>query len=202
LKLLWPPNYPETALEFELICPTLTRSEKNSIIERLESVATSRVGEVVSFELFQAAQEILSEIHASEQQEAEFKVPMPTAVHVCIPNILGRRAIYFHHIIATNKRRVVIDWARELKLGGYSKIGWPGVVIVEGLELFCHEYVRRLQHLRWKQMVVRGEQTEEQGERRLPLQFQELTDMSDLAARCQEAGVSELFLTTMKIYNR
>lgn len=33
------------------------------------------------------------------------------------------------------------------------------MIIVEGPEMCCQEYVRRLQHLRWKHFVVRGEQT-------------------------------------------
>ncbi len=34
---------------------------------------------------------------------------------------------------------------RQLGLGGYSKIGWPGIVVVEGPEAGCREYVRCLQ---------------------------------------------------------
>ena len=50
--------------------------------------------------------------------------------------------------------------AQELKLGGISKTGFPGVVIVEGLLENVLEYVRRIQRLRWQQMVVRGEEVE------------------------------------------
>ncbi|RHZ38396.1 hypothetical protein DYB26_013181, partial [Aphanomyces astaci] len=52
--------------------------------------------------------------------------------------------------------------------------------------------------LRWKQMVVRGEQVDT--ERKLPSGLVELTDMSDLATRCAAAGLTALFLTSMKIY--
>ena len=66
--------------------------------------------------------------------------------------------MYSHHIINPNKRKVVVQWAVELDLGGFSKIGWPGVILVEGPEWGCQEYVSRMQHLRWKHFVVRGEE--------------------------------------------
>ncbi|OQS02351.1 YSHH motif [Thraustotheca clavata] len=156
------------------------------------------VGGVATFELYQAAQEILQEI----QDDSIVNLPPPSEIRPIVNPVLGRRAIYFHHIIATSKRRVVLDWAKELGLGGFSKIGWPGVIIAEGQEPCVVEYVRRLQHLRWKQMVVRGEQVESNSNapRLLPVPFTELRDMSVLAQECKQAGVSELFLTTMKIY--
>jgi hypothetical protein len=55
---------------------------------------------------------------------------------------------------------VIVDTARELQLGGVSKTGFPGIVIVEGALEDVLEYVRRIQRLRWQQMVVRGEETE------------------------------------------
>lgn len=125
--------------------------------------------------------------------------------------VLGRRLLYSHHLIADSKRAAVQQWALELRLGGFSKIGWPGVIIVEGDELDCQEYVQRLQRLRWKHLVVRGEEQTEIGEgssldgmRQLPWGFEEFGSdaMSVLAQRCRECGVEELFLTCMKIYKR
>ncbi|OQR82445.1 conserved protein with YSHH motif SOme fused to polo box [Achlya hypogyna] len=197
LHLEMPPAYPDALLAFDLRCPTLSRQEKQSIVERLTTAVDASAGSVVAFELYQAVQEILQEIIADVQVDLPPPPEQPQA-----PPVVGRRAIYFHHIIATSKRRVVIEWAKELGLGGYSKIGWPGVIIAEGPEPHVAEYIRRLQHLRWKQMVVRGEQVEDDANapRRLPRPLTELSDMSVLAALCEDAGVSELFLTTMKIY--
>lgn len=49
-------------------------------------------------------------------------------------------------------------WSSDLKVGGYSKIGYPGVLILEGERSSVEEYVVRLRSLRWKAMAVRGEQ--------------------------------------------
>ena len=71
------------------------------------------------------------------------------------PDALARRLIWFHHIKAPSKRRDAVAWARELRLGGFSKPGYPGVVVVEGRREDCEEYVIRLKSLSWKAMSVR-----------------------------------------------
>ena len=37
---------------------------------------------------------------------------------------LGLRLLWFHHIRSPKKRRDIINWARELGLGGQCKPGW------------------------------------------------------------------------------
>lgn len=173
---------------------------------------------MVALQLYQQMLDVLTEAHQASSllahSDGDDLVQAMDSIHLSPermpPVVLGRRAIYFHHIINPNKRRVVKEWALELQLGGFSKIGWPGIVIVEGRESDVQEYVRRLQHLKWKQMAVRGEQTETNETltldemRLLPRGFQEFPEngMSALAAVCKAAGVEELFLTTMKIYGR
>jgi hypothetical protein len=137
---------------------------------------------------------------ADQQKSAESIAPM-----------LGRRLVYSHHIINPNKRKQIKEWASELGLGGYTKIGWPGIIVIEGPEDGCQEYVSRLQHLRWQYLSVRGEQQEEgaagssiDAMRALPLSMEMLGEdkMSELAQRCRDAGLEELFLTALKIYGR
>ncbi|ETL78162.1 hypothetical protein L917_20964 [Phytophthora nicotianae] len=218
LTLMCPRRYPDAEpMLFEVNCPQLSRVEMGRLnTELAELTATACAGqEVVGLQLYQQMHEFLTQVQAiSTVDELQSKaVTVGPSEETSTPPTLGRRAIYFHHIIASNKRRVVKEWATELRLGGFSKIGWPGVVIVEGAEPNVQEYVRRLQHLRWKQITVRGEQTEELQEgcsgdidslRRLSRSFHEFPEngMSDLATACRDAGLEELFLTTMKIYGR
>ena len=215
LTLICPRSYPEAKpILFEVKCPQLSRLEMEKLHFKLGELATAACAtqEVVGFQLYQHMHEFLSQVQSvNDKQDRD--IADATVENISTPMVLGRRAIYFHHIIAFTKRRVVKEWALELELGGFSKIGWPGVVIVEGIEDNIQEYVRRLQHLRWKQMTVRGEQMEELREgdlgdinslRRLPWSFQEFPEngMSTLAAACRAVGLEELFLTTMKIYGR
>jgi hypothetical protein len=48
-------------------------------------------------------------------------------------------------------------WSADLKVGGYYKIGYPGVLILEGESAAVRRYVVLLRSLRWKAMAVRGE---------------------------------------------
>jgi len=121
---------------------------------------------------------------------------------------LGRRAMFSHHIIAPSKRQAIGQWALQLHLGGLSKIGWPGLILVEGDERNVRVYVDALSRLRWKHFVVRGEQIVDgqQGQsiddlRALPRGFEEFgTDgVSEFAARCRQHGLEELFLICMKM---
>lgn len=198
-------------------CSWLNRADKEALHSELNGLAVdaARRSEIVALEMYQAMREFLENVRddlrleSADISSASRSSEPPTSSEQVV---LGRRAIYFHHIIAQTKRRVVIDWALELELSGMSKIGWPGVVIVEGDEQNVQEYVRRLQHLRWQQMTVRGEQIErsERGQsidemRKLPRGFREFPEksgMAEVAAACRDAGIEELFLTTMKIYGR
>ncbi|KAJ1613772.1 YSHH motif-containing protein [Cryptosporidium canis] len=131
----------------------------------------------------------------------------------------GQRACYSHHIRNKIKRRLIVEWAKELSLGGYCKIGYPGIIIVEGPEECCLEYIRRLQRLRWKHFIVRGEIIQDisldqksllklkeaiNSLRVLPSTMIELPadGMKVLAKICEDLGIKDLFLTTMKIYSK
>jgi len=124
------------------------------------------------------------------------------------PRILGRRIIYSHHIIANSKRRDLAILASQYKLGGYVKIGWPGVILIEGSESNCQSFVIEIKRWRWQQLQVRGEEQkvipsddDMDSHRCLSMRFEELgeNDMSLFASYCREAGLEHLFLTCMKI---
>jgi len=154
--------------------------------------------------------------------------------------VLGRKLIHSHHIIAKSKRRAISDLAKDYQLGGYFKIGWPGIIVIEGREEHCNAFCDEIRSMRWQYLVVRGEEREtvpigggsggdddnDNGNnrndnvntnadselqilrlnklRRFPLQMTELGEdqMSHLSEICRQAGLEDLFLTSMKIYNR
>lgn len=121
---------------------------------------------------------------------------------------LGRIIMYSHHIIANSKRKALASLTSEYKLGGYAKIGWPGVIIIEGLESSCQHFVDEIKSMRWQHLSVRAAEQQEipQGGdidsfRQLPAKFQELgeDDLSLLAKYCRAAGLEHMFLMCMKI---
>ena len=80
------------------------------------------------------------------------------------PTILVLTCTLFFSFCSGIKRSAIIENARELGLGGISKVGYPGIVIVEGDRECAWEFVRRIQRMRWKYFVVRGEEEEEEEE--------------------------------------
>ncbi len=128
--------------------------------------------------------------------------------------VLGRKLIYSHHIIAKSKRKAIGDLAKDYKLGGYFKIGWPGIIIIEGREEDCQSFYDQIRTMRWQYLVMRGEEREEisphdeatdlDDVRRFPIAMKELGEdkMSYLSEVCREAGLEDLFLTSMKIYKQ
>ncbi|CAD2095728.1 RWD domain-containing protein, putative [Plasmodium vinckei brucechwatti] len=123
--------------------------------------------------------------------------------------VLARRLCYSHHILSQVKRSCIIKWARELKIGGYSKIGYPGIIVCEGPKEEVDFYVNSLNKLRWKHFDCRGMEDIVLNEyehlddmRVLPKNMYELDQksMSTLSNICTECGLRDLFLTSMKIY--
>ncbi len=97
------------------------------------------------------------------------------------------------------------------RLGGYAKIGWPGIIIIEGEENDCNKFVDEIRTMRWQHLAVRGEEQvavmssrneDLDALRKFPLQFEELSEdkMSYLAKVCDDVGLKDLFMTSMKIY--
>lgn len=133
-----------------------------------------------------------------ERRDAEVEAEGPPVLRVLI---------FFHHIINATKRDVVKREAVAHGLGGYSKYGWPGVVVVEGEEAAARSYIRLLSTFRWQQMQVRGEERvvlsagqSVDDARRLHRGFLELgpSDLGKLLGALREAGLGELGATLMK----
>ena len=59
------------------------------------------------------------------------------------PNTFTRMWIYSHHIYSKEKRKCILEWAKELNLTGFSMPGKPGVICVEGIQEHCEDYWQR-----------------------------------------------------------
>jgi hypothetical protein len=135
----------------------------------------------------------------AQDSQLESKTPVPV--------IFGRRLIYSHHIIAKSKRSAIKQLTASYKLTGYMKIGWPGLIIIEGAEEDCQQFYDEIRSMSWQYLVVRGEQQErvvdDDGELDLHRKFetfQETDDMSVFAEHCRSVGLEALFRTSMKLY--
>ena len=59
------------------------------------------------------------------------------------PYVFSRMWIYSHHIYSKEKRKCILEWAKELHLTGFSMPGKPGVICVEGIQENCEDYWQR-----------------------------------------------------------
>jgi hypothetical protein len=123
----------------------------------------------------------------------------------------GRRLIYSHHIISKIKRADIKALAADHQLTGYMKIGWPGILLVEGQDDDCITFYDTIRRWNWQYLVVRGEEQDRlvvssssqqaiQAHRKFS-SFQEIDDMAILAKNCREVGLEALFRTSMKVYD-
>ena len=119
---------------------------------------------------------------------------------------VARRLIWFHHIKAPGKRKAAQTWAKELDLGGFSKPGYPGIIVIEGRAEDCEAYVSRLKRLTWKAMSVRVAEeddavvSERGGLRRLPAAFEELPEngLGIMGEALREAGLEHMLEAALK----
>eukprot|EP00762_Andalucia_godoyi_P003735 ANDGO_08541.mRNA.1 hypothetical protein PPTG_06541 len=94
---------------------------------------------------------------AKLMKEAETGTETPDAkVLLCTrsADALLRVHLWFHHIISSWKRSAICKLARQLKLHGAMKPGWPGFVIVEGTSVDVSEFIRELRSMSWQKMQI------------------------------------------------
>ena len=66
----------------------------------------------------------------------------------------SRLWIYSHHIYNREKRRTIIDTAREFELTGFSAPGKPGVVCVEGCRSNVDKFWQQIRSLQWQRITL------------------------------------------------
>ena len=223
LELYMPPLYPvEQSLEVSgsivsTTNPAVAKAAYNALPDLLNGctqLAQALQGSEAVLSILQHAEEWVNDQWPefteafSSKSEEERDLQRPNQA-VLVPNsVLGRRLIYSHHIISKHKRADLQDLAVEYHLTGFVKIGWPGLIIVEGLEEDCQAFYDKIRRWRWQHLVIRGEMQEEMEPestvdecRRFPQGFVEEEDMSVVAEACRKADLEALFKTSMKLYD-
>ncbi|EJD38355.1 hypothetical protein AURDEDRAFT_172596 [Auricularia subglabra TFB-10046 SS5] len=65
-----------------------------------------------------------------------------------------RALLFFHHILSSKKKAFIRDEGRALGVSGLCKVGYPGVLVVQGPDERVQEYVSRVKRLRWQSCTV------------------------------------------------
>ena len=190
-------TYPDTTPCWSVVAPQLSCKEVTFILRRATEVSEVLKGCVQVRQVVEAIQEVLEGL--SKERDLPIRVvDTPTTVNIQ----LQRRCVYFHHILSSEKRKCISNWASELQIGGFCKVGYPGILIVEGEDCNIVQYIRLLQQLRWKLMVVRGEESVTDGLRKLDYAtgIVETQNSAEIAKWCEACGLLPLFRTSMKIF--
>jgi hypothetical protein len=226
LSLQQPNNYPiseplmvvDVKLEPNINGHRNTETQKRaldavpSLLETCRTIARDHVGEESVLVVLSAAEDWIHEewpklVNNHDEKQTKHEQPDQSLIEIQKETrVLGRRLIYSHHIIAKKKRADIKALVADYNLTGYMKIGWPGLLIVEGDEENCKKFYDEIRPWRWQYLVVRGEQKEQvtNGKNveamRCFSNFVEVDDMSVVADHCRQVGLESLFRTSMKQY--
>ncbi|EKG12687.1 hypothetical protein MPH_10186 [Macrophomina phaseolina MS6] len=131
-----------------------------------------------------------------------------------------RVVLWMHHLLATSKRRAIVQLSKELGLGGFSKPGYPGSVYVEGeasaVRAFVDELKVRLrqaqdvlfmltaQTMRWQAIQERASESVPLASIALAPGIQEVQGLGNVAEGLKATGsegesLATFFLESMKV---
>jgi len=130
VRLMLPRRYPSERALCNVEWDGGTRAQRDYINGVVSQYAESLVGEEMCYALVSKVEELIGE-EVRDMEDSRNIIQSLVASQRALedavlaePPRMKRVLIFFHHIIANGKREAVRDWAIELKLGGYSKIGW------------------------------------------------------------------------------
>ena len=60
-----------------------------------------------------------------------------------------------HHLISPQKRRSLQQWSSDLRISGFAKVGYPGIIYAEGAQDNVREFVANVKAMQWLALRVR-----------------------------------------------
>ena len=213
ITLDFPRNYPEEAPPIVTTTYGLDTEMMNIVREGLEEHSGEEcVMQIVMSinDLIQARNDATNEdLHEILQRKLQINVSKANESDA--KPILGRRIINSPYILKPAKIKDIKRCADELGLGGYAKVGKPGIIIVEGPEEGCKQYCPMLEDRGWKYQKVQGQETQEgpvggtiDELRAFQDGFQVLPEdapISAISKLCKDAGLGELFFSSLNIHD-
>ena len=149
LTLVLPELYPDCSLRLESVQVDTEQTASSTLkaahdaashlCQTCQDAAEEAIGSESVFTVLNATQDWLCD-HWPSFVEGSARVPETSATEqftgtgfASSSYVIERRFIFSHHIISKIKRADIMDLANsQLGLTGYMKIGWPGVLLIEG----------------------------------------------------------------------
>ncbi|XP_030060146.1 RWD domain-containing protein 2B [Microcaecilia unicolor] len=149
----YPFNYPAAPPEIIVRSPSLIRTQQAELNADLCTYLKNTCSGDVC--ILSATEWIKDHSAVYFSKEHTPSSPTETSTDAAKDAIFTRLWIYSHHIYNKQKRKNILDWAKELSLSGFSMPGKPGVICVEGLQSTCEEYWTRIRRLTWQRILIR-----------------------------------------------
>ncbi|ORX93388.1 DUF1115-domain-containing protein [Basidiobolus meristosporus CBS 931.73] len=214
LFVLLPTSYPTASPQIYISTLKLSRQTQASLNEAIADYLEAHAGESCIHEIYELVHEKALQISDEEldsQKRSDHAMPEESISTEENRPQIGRALLWMHHIKNPNKRKDIVNWGEELQLNGFSKPGYPGIVVVEGLYENVEEYISRLKALRWQAIAVRYRESEFVDDvnkldcyRRIrhaegKVGVLEVENMSAISTVMREVGLEEMFLSALKI---
>lgn len=156
LQVVVPLNYPKSIpKQISLSASHLTKNLSQVIVTELQQyLAASHSLSQENFFIMQAVewvQQKLDSLQLCGNDSNEFQAESDSYAE----DVVVREWLYSHHIYSKTKRHHILNWARALKLTGFSLCGKPGVICVEGHQREVDTMVSKLKSLTWKKLQSR-----------------------------------------------
>ena len=198
-----PPGYPDKSPVVSIVSVAgLNKSEMEDFSVSIKEKALSLAGSEALMELIHHWQDCGEELILSritKNNEANSKEDERNGAEVTT----SRLWLWVHHITNTNRRKDIIEEAKERKLSGYLKHGYPGIVVIEGETKLCDEYVQWIKGNKsrpggfgrnWGHHVRGQVLLQDEISAAFSNEFEDIgEDLSSLASICRENGVEDEF---------
>ena len=202
LRVSLPVGYPDVPAFVTAYAEGLRRSIREDLSSHLREVSKSMVGSESIMGLMETLKEVGPIYVATELDVDTNSKQLSSSDETNNTAGNSRRWIWVHHITNPDRRKAIINEARDHSLGGYLKFGYPGIIVIEGKKNSCDEFVTWVKGNKsrpggfgrnWGHHV-RGEiNLERSSPRSLPIDFLELEDMAMLGSLCKEHGIETEF---------
>jgi len=137
-----PPGYPSISPVVSVVSIAgLNNAEKEEFSSSIKEKALSLAGAEALMDLIQywhdyGEEVILSRSNKNNKENSKHDKCDGDEV------TMSRLWLWVHHITNISRRKDIVEEAKERKLSGYLKHGYPGIVVVEGETKLCNEYVQ------------------------------------------------------------
>ena len=155
LSLSLPTRYPDVYPDVSLISNNIMRTSQSNLNKSLHDFMSGLpTGEIMILEIINWVQE-----NSAAYFEKENDIVEKTSSHTNSEEDANNEEycfwIYMHHIYSKDKRRSIMNWAKEYNLTGFVMGGKPGIICVEGNLNKIEKYCVKVRSLIWRKMTCK-----------------------------------------------